>query len=182
MKFNNYSLLLIGMYILSFTVMEYGNSNWIEGLTSLPIIILIVLWSEKITDYLKDGNNKSTSVIFYTDVFIINYSLIFAIVTSLVFQRSNADARGWWPVAIIFGELCSILLGVVFATLALMLNKNHNWYTNGFAIAVFVGYVIFSLLPWRFIYFGQTNGFTTYIIFLFMFHLVTCLYQKLNNR
>ena len=181
-KFNSYSLVLIGMYILSFIVMEYGRSGWTEGLSSLPIIIFVVFWSEKITDYLKDRNNQPTHIIFYTDTFIINYSLIFALVTSLVFQRSNVDARGWWPVAIIFGELCAILLGLVFAMLALMLNKQHNRYTNGFAVAVFVGYIIFSLLPWRFVYFGSMDGFTSYIILLFTFHLVICLYQKLKNH
>ncbi|MGC1181966.1 hypothetical protein [Legionella sp.] len=181
-KFNSYSLMLIGMYILSFIVMEYGRSGWTEGLSSLPIIIFIVFWSEKITNYLKDRNNQPTHIIFYIDTFIINYSLILALVTSLVFQRSNVDARGWWPVAIIFGELFALLLGVVFALLALMLNKHHARYTNGFAIAIFVGYVIFSLLPWRFVYLGSMDGFMSYIILLFMFHLVICLYQKLKNQ
>src|SRR3990167_11220406 len=119
-KFNNYSIVLIGMYILSFTVMEYGASNnWIEGLSSLPVIILVVFWSEKLTGYLRSRNNQPTKIIFYTNFFIINYSIVFALVTSLVFQRSNVDARGWWPIAIIFGELYAILFGLVFAMLAL---------------------------------------------------------------
>jgi len=169
------------MYILSFTVMEYGRNGWADGLSSLPIIILVVFWSEYITSYLKGRNNQLTRIIFYTDIFIINYSLIFALITSLVFQRSNVDARGWWPVAIIFGELFAILLGVIFATLALMLNKLHGRYTNGFAIAIFAGYVIFSLLPSRFVSFGQMDGFISYIVLLFTFHLVICVYQKLNK-
>lgn len=72
-KFNKYSLALIGMYILSFIVMEYGSRNWIEGLYSLPIILLVVLWSENITGYLKTSDNQPANVIFYTDLFIINY-------------------------------------------------------------------------------------------------------------
>jgi hypothetical protein len=180
-KFNNYSLVLIGMYILSFTVMEYGRRDWAEGFSSLPIIMLIVFWSEKIVNYLKNRNNQPAHIIFYTDTFIINYSLIFALVTSLVFKRNNVDAREWWSIAIVFGELFAILLGLVFAILALMLNKQHNRYTNGFAIAVFIGYVMFSLLPWRFVYFGSIDGFTSYIIVLLMFHLVICLYQTLKK-
>lgn len=180
-KINNYSFAMIGMYTLSFIIMEYGASNWVEGLSSFPIIILVVFWSEKMTSYLKNRNNQPSKIIFYTDIFIINYSVLFALVTSLVFQRGNVDARGWWPMSLIIGEFCAILLGFLFAILALMLNKHHNKYTNCIAIAIFVGYVIFSLLPWRLVHFGQINAFTIYMIILFIFHLVICLYQQLRR-
>jgi hypothetical protein len=179
--FNNYSLVLIGMYILSFTVMEYGASNWVEGLSSLPILLFVVLWSEKISSYLKNRGTQSSGTIFYTDIFIINYSFLLALLTSLVFQRSNVDARGWWPIAIILGELFALLSGLAFSILALMLHKYHNRYTNGFAIAIFVGYIIFSLLPWRYVHSGPVDLFTSYILLLFIFHLINCLYQQFKK-
>ncbi|MBA2648701.1 MAG: hypothetical protein H0U75_03720 [Legionella sp.] len=181
-KFNNYSLVLIGMYILSFTVMEYGANNWTEGLFSLPIIIFVVFWSEQITGYLKNRDNQPSNIIFYTDIFIISYSLVFALIASLVFQRGNVDARGWWSIAIIFGELYALLFGLIYALLALMLNKKHYRYTNAVAIAIFFGYLIFSLLPWHIVNFSHINAFTIYMIILLTFHLVICLYQQLKKN
>lgn len=181
-KLNSYSLVLIAAYILTLFIMEYGtNSNWLDGLSSLSVIVLLVLFSETVSFYLKKGDRELCKALFYKDVFIINYSLVLALVASLMFQRGNVDARAWWPAAIIAVALYGLFLNILFSSLALMLKKNHSQYTNQFALVLFIAYIVFSLLPARLTQFGLIDVFNLCIILLFIGHLILCLSNQLKR-
>ncbi len=53
---NKYSNTSIVTYLAVYIVMQIGSqSSIIEGLVSIPIILLIVVWSESITDSLEES-------------------------------------------------------------------------------------------------------------------------------
>lgn len=184
-RLNYYSIALIGVYILAFIIMQYGaGNNWTEGLFSLPVIAFIVLWSEKMTGHLKHQNNRQPLMAFGRDVFIINYSVVFSFVASLIFQRNNVDARGWWPVFIIMSEFYAILFGLVFAVLALLLKPQHDRYTDRFAQALTISFISLTFLPF---YFkvgatGHIHTSTIWTILLFSVHLLVCLGVGLREK
>lgn len=180
-RLNHYSIILIITYILAFLAMQIGAQNsWIEGLTSLPVIILTVLWSERVIP-INNDLNRST---FNRDMFIIAYSCLLAFVASLIFQSNNVDARGWWPLVIVIGAMYGILIGLIYAAFATLLRKEHDSYTNKFGIALFLGYFVISLLPlyFNFASFSQTHLFISFIILLLGFHLLICLGAQLTRK
>lgn len=174
------------MYGLAFTVMEYEASNWrnwAEGLVfSFPFILFILLWSEKISIYFKDDHHQPKNIQFLVDFFLIHYSFIFAFITSLVFQWDNVDAKGWWPIGIIIFEVYALFLGSLFAFISLLLKEEHRQYTYIFGLANFLGYLIISLLPWRFHYLYGFDIWMLYTIGLFIFYLVFCICRLGSNR
>ncbi|QBS13491.1 hypothetical protein [Legionella geestiana] len=184
-RLNYYSIALIGVYILAFIIMQYGGgNNWTEGLFSLPVIAFIVFWSEKMTGHLKHQKNRQSLMAFGRDVFIINYSVVFSFVASLIFQRNNVDARGWWPVLIIMSEFYAILFGLVFAVLALLLKTQHDKYTERFAQALAISFISLTFLPFYF-NLGPTDHIhtsTIWMILLFSVHLFACLVSRLRKK
>lgn len=184
-RLNYYSIALIGVYILAFITMQYGASNnWTEGLFSLPVIALVVLWSEKMTGHLKHQKNRQPLMAFGRDVFIINYSVVFSFVASLIFQRNNVDARGWWPVLIIMSEFYAILFGLVFAVLAMLLKTQHDRYTDGFAQVMVIGFISLIFLPH---YpdvgsLGHVHSFNLLVVILFSTHVLVCLGSQLRRK
>ncbi|WP_258957694.1 hypothetical protein [Legionella sainthelensi] len=181
---NKYSNILIVAYLAAFVVMQVGSqSNIMEGLVSLPIIIFVVVWSESISDTLKKSRLlEKTS--FKRDMFLISYSCLISFITALIFQVNNVDAKGWWPLIIILSGVYAIIGGLLFSLLALLLDKNHSLYTNIFATTFFLGYVVISLLPIYFnlTYFSQNHLFIFFIIILFTVHLLICLGYQLRKR
>lgn len=118
------------------------------------------------------------------DVFIINYSVVFSFVASLIFQRNNADARGWWPVLIIMSEFYAILFGLVFAVLALLLKTQHDKYTDRFAQILAISFISLTFLPFYFKV-GATDHVhtsTIWMILLFSVHLLVCLGARLRKK
>ncbi|KTD15497.1 hypothetical protein Lgra_0163 [Legionella gratiana] len=182
---NKYSNTLIITYIAAFVVMQIGSqSSIIEGLVSLPIILFVVFWSERITDALKDSRLLLEQTSFKRDMFLISYSCLIAFITALIFQVNNVDAKGWWPLIIILSGVYAIIGGLLFSLLALLLDKNHSFYTSIFATTFFLGYVVLSLLPTYFnlTYFSQNQLFIYFIIILFTVHLLICLGYQLRKR
>jgi hypothetical protein len=167
---NKYSNALILAYTLAFIMMQLGTqSSWAEALTSLPVIIFVVVWSETLTDSLEKTSFKR-------DMFIISYSCLLAFTTSLILQGNNVDAKGWWSFLIILSGIYSLLGGLLFSLPAILLNKNHSSYTNTFAIIFFLGYLALSILPnFNLTHFSQVNLFLFFITSLFSFHLLRCL-------
>lgn len=182
---NKYSNTLIIAYIAAFVAMQIGaHSSIIEGLTSLPIIIFVVVWSESFFDSVKKGQLLLEKTSFRRDMFLISYSFLLAFITALIFQVNNVDAKGWWPLIIILSGVYAIIGGLLFSLLALLLDKNHSLYTNIFATTFFLGYVVVSLLPIYFnlTYFSQNHLFIFFIIILFTVHLLICLGYQLKKR
>ncbi|MBA2651646.1 MAG: hypothetical protein H0U73_05195 [Tatlockia sp.] len=176
---NRYSIALIGVYLAAVLIMEYGSpfSNWKEGLgLTLPLIGLFLVWSEQITGPLKKPESRNDN--FQRDLFIINYVFIFAVCASLLFQGNNVDARGWWPIFVIFSGLFGLGIALLFSVFALLLNKNHRYYTQGFAVILTLFLTFPNVMP------SITKGFTSFcgmdlfyfsLILLLGIHLVVCL-------
>ncbi|WP_174714453.1 hypothetical protein [Legionella sainthelensi] len=182
---NKYSNALIITYIVAFVAMQIGTQSSIfDGLTSLPIIILVVFWSESLSASDKKRNVHLEKISFKRDLFIISYSCLISFITALIFQVNNVDAKGWWPLIIILSGVYAIIGGLLFSLLALLLDKNHWLYTNIFATTFFLGYVVLSLLPiyFKLTYFSQNHLFIFFIIILFTVHLLICLGYQLRKR
>ncbi|KTD63273.1 hypothetical protein Lsan_1391 [Legionella santicrucis] len=181
---NKYSNTLIIAYFAAFVAMQIeSQSSIIEGLVGLPIIIFVVLWSERITNSLKDSRLLLEQTSFKRDIFLVSYSCLIAFIIALIFQVNNVDAKGWWPLVIILGGVYAIIGGLFFAAFALLLVNNHSFYTNIFATTFFLGYVVISLLPIYFnlTYFSQNQLFIYFIIILFTVHLLICLGYQLKK-
>lgn len=185
-RLNNYSIALISVYILAFIIMSYGDplTYWTQGLFSLSVIVLVILWSEKMTSHLKHQKNRQPLMAFGRDVFIINYSVVFCFVASLIFQRNNVDVRGWWPVIIILSELYAIIFGLVFAVLAKLLKTQHDRYTDGFAQVMVIGFIALVFLPH---YpslgpLGHVHSFNILVVILFSTHVLACLGSQLRRK
>lgn len=148
-QLNRYSIAFIGVYFAAVFVMLYGSAtNWSEGIImTLPLIIMIVVWSELLTTRLSYKRSVSTADSFQRDFFIISYATLFAVMVSLLGEHNNTDAKGWWPLLIIIFELYGLVLGVVFASLALLLDRQHFRYTLIFAVVLAINFSTLQLMP-----------------------------------
>ncbi|MBA2710109.1 MAG: hypothetical protein H0U57_05920 [Tatlockia sp.] len=177
---NRYSKALIGVYLPAVCIMEYGSplSNWKEGIAcTLPIIALFLVWSEQLTGQLSKRKPESRKDNFQRDLFVINYAFLFAVFASLLFEGNNVDARGWWPFFVLFSTLYGWGIGLLFSVFALLLNKNHRYYTHGFAIILTFFLMLPNVIPRAakvFAYSG-TDLFYSSLILLLGIHLLVCL-------
>lgn len=64
-------------------------------MTTLPVIVGIIFWSEIMTTRLNRKEVVTAADSFYRDLFMINYATLFAFNTSLLFEHYNSDVRGW---------------------------------------------------------------------------------------
>ncbi|CBJ10438.1 hypothetical protein LLO_0112 [Legionella longbeachae NSW150] len=181
-QLNRYSTALIFVYLSAVFIMVYGSPiNWSEGLTmTLPLITVVIFWSEILTSRLNLKKSVSTLDSFHRDLFIINYATLFAFIASLLIEHNNPDAKGWWPLLIIVAELYGIVLGSVFA---LLLDRKHFKYTLIFAVVLSITFSTLKLMPpyIHILILGETRIFPLCAFLLISAHVMGCIAWRLSK-
>lgn len=181
---NRYSIALIVVYLTAFLLMEHGSqSSWTnELIQTLPIIVMMIIWSEILTTRLNDKKQILPTGSFHRDFFIITYATLFAFLASLLVGYNNSDARGWWSFLILAAELYGLILGFVFASFALLLNKQHVTYTLIFAVALAINFSTLKLMPpYILTPFGDIGIFPACALLLLSVHVLVCLGYRLSK-
>lgn len=184
-RLNRYSWLLIITFIGVIFSMEYpffDHHNPFEGLfLSLPVIIFALYWSQK-AGYLSqcDEGKITKKMAFFRDVYVISYSFVLAILLSLLFAHSNADARGWWPFIVGWLAICGFLFATIFSYIAMLLDK-HKSYTGIFAVGIVLSFSFMNFFPGyiTILYFGKDDFFAAFMCLLLGMHLLLSISHRI---
>lgn len=179
---NRYSWLLIVALIFASIAMQYHTTQiTFEGFyLSLPLVSLMVYWSEQMVCLVRLKNCQLTKQeSFNRDLFMINYSFLLAGLLSLLFQYSNSDARGWWPLFLYFNSLEGFIFSLLFSLIALMLPPHKN-YTITFTsvIMLFITFSKFWPYTISFLFIEKIEFYYAVIFSLFIIHVLSVFVYK----
>jgi hypothetical protein len=182
---NIFSWTLLSVFLCASVAMEYHPSDGsMEGpLMILPMIIMFVLWSERVA-YLIDRTDLelTKTLIFKRDLFLITFSFLFADLLYLTMEYNNADARGWWPLAVAFIGLYGFVFSLVYALFALLF-AHHRTYTRCFSGMIIVLFLLLKFLPHA-VALGSFGVFETFFVVTFGLlgvHVIICLSHMLKQ-
>lgn len=146
---NNYSWSLLVAFVCAVFAMQYNTANisFTDFFQTLPLIIIAVYYCEKLAPLVSQPERDlEKSKLFTRDLFILNFSFLFACLLSLIFSYNNSDVRGWWALIIYFITLYGLLFSICFSAIALLI-KNHKKYTVIFSLIIIVVVSIEPFLP-----------------------------------
>lgn len=127
-----YSSVILAMYYRTATISFSGFFQ------TLPLIIVTVYYAQKLASLIRQPeHNLKKLELFIRDLFILNFSFLFACLLSLLFSYNNSDVKGWWPLIIYFVTLYGLLFSMLFSAVALLL-KNHKTYILFFSLILIV--------------------------------------------
>nr|HAT8714801.1 hypothetical protein [Legionella jordanis] len=174
---NGYSWSILIAFICAIFAMHYHTTNisFVGVIQTLPLIIIAVYYSEKLASLINQPeHNLEKSKIFARDLFVLNFSFLFACLLSLVFSYNNSDAKGWWLLVIYFITLYGLLFSICFSTIALLI-KNHKTYTIIFSFIITVLVSIGQFLP-RYIVIPLVGNIETFYVTTCSLLVLHCLF------
>ncbi|WP_115302221.1 hypothetical protein [Legionella beliardensis] len=144
-----FSFILLIAFLAIPILMNISLANKIEGLLTVSPLILAymaTLFSKrKLLD--NPASNLSQQDEFSRDLLIISYSYLLATLVSLIFNYTNSDVKGCWPVIIYISWVYGLIFAFVYSLLCKLLLTNHKRYTNIFAILTFTLFAFISFYP-----------------------------------
>lgn len=190
-RFNIYSWVLAIVYLIVAIVLEnHSPYPSMEGIySSLPLIALLILWSEKINHVINIDDVKITKKeAFSRDLFLITCGFTLAFMVPLAFNYNNSDVQGWWALGIVVGTIIGFLYAFVFALISLMI-AHHKKQTIFFVFLSVVIILIESFIPQSIIprYITLVHGvdiefFHFFIGAAMLVYLAVSLIQKVQNK
>lgn len=147
--------------------------DWLNSFLSFSLVSLFLLLSQAF-------QNKCSKSSFCYDFLSVSYGFLLALIVSLLFKSQNTDVRSWWPILIILGIVYANIMGLIYSLIALFLTRPHIWYTNIFAVVLFLGYLIQNWLPFYVDVkgLGLFNLFYLFISLILLMHLLVCVSYK----
>jgi hypothetical protein len=168
-------VILIAFLCASLVMQVYPNGFSFEGpFFSLPVICLMVYWSEKEARFLKVNDSELTSRNkFHRNFFITAFSMNMGSLISLLFQYNNSDVRGIWPIAIYYTFFSTTIFSILYSMISYIL-PTHKQYTFVFSFIIFTIFAISKFWPYYVLvpYVGQTNFYTVVMASLILMHLL----------
>lgn len=140
MRLNLYSLCILCSFFCTLFAMNYHTASisFESIFETFPFITLMIYWCQNSRTLISLPESKlKRSEVFTRDLFIINFSFIFACLISLSFAYNNSDVKGWWVLIMYFIALFGLLFSFIFSTMALLI-KNHKMYTFGFSFLLII--------------------------------------------
>lgn len=185
--FNRYSWLLAIVYLATaFSMESHSYTSFLEGTYySVPLIIIMILWSEMSTRIINaDDFTITRKEAFKRDLFLITFGFMVAFTFPLIFEYNNSDALGWWPLVILIGCLYGLFYALVFSLISLIID-HHKKQTIVFVFLIIMLILIENIIPMvmlpRYIsvlFFGEIELFHV-VMWLFLFiYLLFCLGQR----
>jgi len=126
-KFNRYSWMLFIVYWIVAVILEsHSPQPSMEGMySSFPIIILLILWSEKIKNIITIDDSKITKKeAFKRDLFLITCGFTLASIFPLAFEYNNSDVLGWWSLGIVVGVIVGFVYAFVCSLISMMVEHH----------------------------------------------------------
>lgn len=173
---NIFSWVILVTYLcVSFIMQVYPSGVSLEGpLFTLPVICLMMYWSEKKACLLKKHDSKLTKKNkFQRNFFIIFFAINIGSFISLIFQYNNSDIRGIWPISTYFTFFCSIAFSLLFSIISYALPIRKS-YLVAFSFVIFTIFSISKFWPYYMAvpYIGQINFYTVVMMLLILIHLL----------
>ena len=186
-RFNIYSWVLAIVYlIVAITLETHSPYPSLEGIySSFPLIVLLILWSEKIKHVINIDDVKITKKeAFSRDLFLITFGFTFAFMVPLAFKYNNSDVQGWWALGIVIGTIIGFFYACVFSLISLTV-AHHKKQTILFVFLSAVIILIESFVPQSIIprYISLCHGLNIEFLHFFigatlLVYLAVCLIQK----
>jgi len=190
-KFNIYSWALTILYLIVVIVLEtHSPTPSMEGIySSLPLIAILILWSEKSTNVLNIDDIKITKKeAFSRDLFLITFGFTLAFMLPLAFKYNNSDVQGWWALGIVIGTIIGFFYACVFSLISLIL-EHHKKQTILFICLISVIIAIESFVPQSIVprYISLFHGLNIELFHFFigismLIYLAFCLIQKVLEK
>ena len=181
---NIFSWAILVTFLCASLVMQvYPSGFSFEGpLLALPVICLIMYWSEKEVRFLKENDSDLTSLNkFQRNFFITAYSMNIGNLISLLLQYNNSDVRGIWPIAIYYTFFVSVIFSLLFSMISYAL-PTHKRYSIAFSFVIFTVFSISKFWPYYVAvpYVGQTSFYTVVMVSLISIHLLFACVMNIN--
>ncbi|RAP34630.1 hypothetical protein B1207_15210 [Legionella quinlivanii] len=173
-RFRLFATVLLLLFISLLVSIQIGAKvDWPNSFLSFSLVSLFLLLSQT---FLHKGTKSS----FCYDFLSISYSFFLALIVSLLLKSQNTDVRSWWPILILLGIVYANIIGLIYSLIALFLTRSHIWYTNVFAVVLFLGYLIQNWLPFYVEVkgLGLFNLFYLFISLILLMHLLVCVSYK----
>jgi hypothetical protein len=173
---NIFSGAIFVVFLCASLVMQVcsGSFAFENFVLTLPIIGLIMYWSEKETRVLKENDSELTSLNkFQRNFFITAFSMNIGNLTSLLSQYNNSDIRGMWPISIYYAFFLSVIFSMLLSMISYIL-PTHKYYTFAFSSIIFIVFSISKFWPYYVAipYLGQTSFYLVIMASLILIHLL----------
>lgn len=190
-RFNIYSWALAIVYLIVVIVLvSLSPYPSMEGIySSFPLIVLLILWSEKIKKVINlDDVQITKKEAFSRDLFLITFGFTLAFMVPLAFKYNNSDVQGWWALGIVVGTIIGFFYAFVFSLISLTVAL-HRKQTIFFVFLNIVIILIESFVPQSIIprYISLVHGLNIEFFHFFigsamLVYLAVCLIQKVLNK
>jgi len=176
--------IFIAFLCASLVMQVYPSGFSFEGpLFVLPVICLMMYWSEKKAYLLKKNDSKLTKKSkFQRDLFISSFSMNIGYLISLLSQYDNSDVRGMWPLAIYYTFFCSIAFSLLFSMISYAL-PTHKKYNIAFALLIFTIFSISKFWPYYVFvpYLGKADSYLVIMASLLVIHFLLSFFMNVKK-
>ena len=132
---------------VSFAMQYNANSHFYESLSSLPLILAAIYWSEKSGSWISSNEHHlKNKTVFARDLFLLSFSFFTGFLISLCLAYNNSDAKGWWTLFIYFMTFYGLVFSFVFSIFALLI-KNRKAYVLMFSFLIIIVSSFGNYLP-----------------------------------